>query len=506
MVKILPTPKKIETLSEKTFHFTHVGLGKSRLSKEGISDFEEFCALPTGEANIVFKNDPALGAEAYTLKIGSVIEITASSMAGELYALQTLKQLFVEYDFNVPELYIEDAPKSEIRGFMLDVGRYFFSVDGVKLILRRMLFHKLNLFHFHLTEDQGFRVEIYSHMLLHQIGSRRPCTNFNTTPHSGYYTKEQVKEIVDYAHALGIKVMPEYDIPGHNRAAIAAYNDLACFPRDLTVATHWGVKHDVLCAGKSTTLKFVFDVIDEFCEMFPDKYFHIGGDEVPKHRWNMCPYCQKKIKDLGLKDADELQCWFMNTVKDYLVKKGKQVFMWSWDLKDPSKLDQDLGFTLCSDEALDDRAFIDTATSAYYIDLPYGYVPLKATVEHRNESKNSLGVEATLWTEYVPNMKKADEMTFPRLGAVSETGWNGGITWQEFEEKLPFYMTLLDKNKWGYTMPKAANPNKLRGTVQDIWFEKRQLTWQGLYNIFDDKAVEKMAKSATLEPEKPIKF
>ena len=262
----------------------------------------------------------------------------------------------------------------------------------------------------------------------------------------------------------------------------------------MPVADHWGVKHDVLCVGKAETIKFVHNVLDEFFELFPDEYYHIGGDEVPKHRWDLCPHCQAKRKELGLKDSDELQFWFMNQIKDYCKAHNKQVFMWSWELEDDSCIDTDLGFTKCGEMETGDRPFIDTSAKAYYIDLPYGYISLKDTANHQPYSGNCLGVEATLWTEFVPDMKKADKMSFPRTGCMSETGWNGSCGWDSFSQKLDFYYQFLRKNDIGYSSLNTANPDYIKGKLGVLWFERRQLMWEGLTNIFDDKKIERMAK------------
>lgn len=496
MINLFPKPEKIEIISENKIKISHISLGENLLADEVISDFVEYCSLDSGSENIVFKINSTLEDEAYTIKTGEVIEISSSGMAGQLYALQTLKQLFTLSDFVIPHIFISDKPKYKVRGFMLDVGRYFYSVSDVKMFIRKMAFHKLNFFHFHLTEDQGFRIQIDKYPLLTEIGSKRACTNFNNKPHDGYYIKSDIKEIVNYAHAFNIKVMPEFDIPGHSRAAIAAYNELTCFPRDLPVATHWGVKHDVLCVGKDKTMQFVYDVLDELFEMFPDEYIHIGGDEVPKHRWNLCPDCKNRAEKVGAKSADELQCWFMNTIKNYCKKNGKQVFMWSWDLEDSSLLDEDLGFTLCgTDNKINERPFIDTNTKAYYIDLPYGYISLKDTANHKIQQGNCLGLETPLWCEYVADMNKADIMMFPRVCASSETAWCGETSYDEISKKLNDYYKLLDKNNWGYAKPAMAVPNRVRGFFSGLWFEKRQLTWEGLHNIFDDLSIEKIARS-----------
>lgn len=493
MIKLIPQPVSVSKASNEKHTFTHISLSQNLLSKESIDDFLDFCRLPDGEENIFFEQDLSLDEEEYILEINETVKITSSTAAGQLYALQTLKQIFFQTDFTVEGLVIKDKPKFKVRGFMLDVGRYFFSVDDVKLFIRRMAYHKLNLFHFHLTEDQGWRIEIKKYPKLCEKGSKRARTNFNNTPHSGYYTQEEIKEIVNYAHAFCVKVMPEFDIPGHSRAAIACYSNLMCIERDLPVADHWGVKHDVLCVGKDSTMKFVRGVLDEFFELFPDEYIHIGGDEVPKHRWKLCESCQKKIRELGLKNEDELQSWFMNTVKDYCKVRGKQVFMWSWELENDSTLDEDLGFTKCSEMDTKNRPFIDTSTSAYYIDLPYGMISLNDAVKHKPFDGNCIGVEATLWSEYVPDVKKADLMTYPRLSALCETGWAGECS-VDFMKKLDFYYSYISRLGCFSTPLISANPDKIRGAVQNIWFEKRQLAWEGLTNIFDDKKVEGLAE------------
>lgn len=495
MLKLIPQPMKIEYISQEKFPLEHISLGENLISSVAQDEFLKFCGMPGGDANIIFETDSTLQEEAYVLETGQTVKIKAASASGQLYALETLKQMIFQSSGSLEHVRIEDSPKYKLRGFMLDCGRYIFPVSDIKKIIRRMALHKLNLLHLHLTEDQGWRVEIDKYPLLTQIGSIRKKTNFDHKVHGGYYTKEHIKEIVEYAHAFGIKVMPEFDIPGHSRAAIAAYNELTCFPRKLPVADHWGVKHDVLCVGKESTMKFVYDVLDEFFEMFPDEYIHIGGDEVPKHRWDLCPNCRKKRDELGLKDSDALQFWFMNQVKDYCKAHGKQAFMWSWELEDASDIDTDLGFTKCGEMDTGDRPFIDTATNAYYIDLPYGYVSLKDSAEHKVLSGNCLGVEGTLWTEYVPDMKKADLMSFPRTGCISETGWHGECGWKNFSQKLEFYYSFLDKNNIGYAKPAKANPKFPMDKLSILWFERRQLAWEGLTNIIEDKKIERLAKS-----------
>ncbi len=499
MLNLVPDVKFIE-ISDGSFSPNHIQLGESLLSEQAKNDFLGFCNMPGGDENILFRACGNMGDEEYEIFVSDKILISAGGAPGQLYALQTLKQIFFQTNFTVPHLHIKDKPEYKIRGFMLDVGRYFFSVSDVKLIIKRMALHKLNLLHLHLTEDQGWRVEISAYPLLTEKGSMRKRTNYNFKAHGGFYTKAEIKELVDYAHAFSVKVMPEFDIPGHSRAAIACYRELACFERNLPVADHWGVKHDVLCAGKESTMIFVKNVLNEFFEMFPDKYIHIGGDEVPKHRWNLCPHCQSKIKELKLNDSDELQAWFMNEINSYCTQNGRQAFMWCWDIKNQDILDSSLGFTKCCGSSIDTsgRPFIDTSSSAYYIDLPYGNVSLKASADHKVYNGNCLGVEATLWSEYVPDMARADFMTYPRLGAICSTAWSGVSSYSSFEQRLDFYYSFLDKCRISYAPLKTANPSRVKGFFQSLWFERRQLTWQGISNIFDDKHIEHIAKKQLL--------
>lgn len=491
---LIPEPRSIKTDRMRTFDFSKIKLGASPLNETAQNDFLQFAGRPQADApNILFQTDRALAPEAYRLNICEKITIFSRDGAGAFYALQTLKQILLQCGDQLPYCEIEDAPAFAYRGMMLDVGRYFYTVEDVKAVLDRMALHKLNLLHLHLTEDQGWRIQIDRYPMLTAIGARRSYTNFNRTPHKGYYTKAQIREIVDYAHTKQIKVMPEFDMPGHCRAAIAAYPALSCFDRELPVATHWGVKHDVLCAGKEETYRFIFDVLDEMLEMFPDGYFHIGGDEVPKHRWHLCPHCRQKMRENGLKDEDELQEYFMNRVYKYLTEHGaKHVFMWNYDKLQPRILDKHIAFSLCGGEEKA-RDFTDTSAAAYYFDLPYGRIPLQAVCDHQIPAQ-AMGAEGQLWSEYLPNLQKCDIMAFPRTGALAESAWSGGCSWAGFQKKLQFYYTFLEANGISHAAGARLNPKGLRKALDILWFEKRQLTWEGLHNLIDDRYVEHLAK------------
>lgn len=522
MLKLIPMPDKIiYTDGFFTVRTVSKKVDLPNFAEREIKDF--FTLLNRKDAeyflrslSIEIKNEVSyLGSEGYILTIGSEnITIEAYRENGAFYALQTLKQIIFQCGEMIPSLTIEDSPRFGYRGFMLDAGRYFYTVNEVKKFLDLMALHKLNTFHFHLTEDQGWRIEIKKYPLLTEKGSRRSHTNFGFIPRGGYYTQNEIKEIVSYAHSKFIRVIPEFDIPGHTVSAIACYPYLSCFDRKLEVATHWGVKHDILCAGKESTYKFVFDILDEISELFTDGEIHIGGDEAYKMRWNICPRCQAEIKKQGLKDSEELQQFFMSKVNSYLKEKGIKTIMWNWDDIEPTKwLDPSISWNLCSiseeklpvikSEMNAGRDMIITSSFPYYLDLPYGWINLKFAYEFdpvkgfsKEDLKHIRGVEAPLWTEYVPNMKTAYLRAFPRLGAICETAWSSSTNknWKRFLSEMDFYYSYLELHGVKPASIKKSMPSKIRAAASSAWFNRRQLHWQGLHNLIDDAVVKRKVK------------
>lgn len=468
-------------------------------------------------ANIFFELDDRQNKEAYSVSIKEdKIEVKAASHAGFFYATQTLKQIFCEYGRVLPCCEIIDEPRFAFRSFMLDNGRYFYSCDDVKKMIDIAALHKYNVFHWHLTEDQGWRIEIDKYPLLTKVGSKRAHTNFNIfKSHGGFYTKEQIKEIVNYAHQRHMSVMPEIDMPGHMRAAIAAYPELTCFERKLSVATHFGVKHDILCAGKPQVYDFVFDVLKEVFELFDDEYIHLGGDEAVKHRWRLCPNCRKVIEDNKLKGgAEQLQAYFLDKVADFCVKNGKIPMIWYYEnanhIKNKSTVFEYYsgnaalgGDTLTSGilaEIEGGRRVLNATSSANYLDLPYGTISLKNAFCYESDltgdlNKNLIGTEACLWTEYVPNLKSAEVKTLPRLAALAENCWSKDKQdYDSFLKKIDAYYRLLKSCGYKAATLKRALPSRLRGQWQKLWFGRRVLHWQGLYNLIDDAAIARRAK------------
>lgn len=449
--------------------------------------------------------------ESYTLDVNEQgISVKAKTDAGVLYAYVTLCQLLFNYNFEIPYCSIKDYPRFSYRGFMLDVGRYFMPLQDIRKLIDLCVLHKINKFRLHITEDQGWRMEIKKYPLLTLKGSIRKGTNFSHTKHSGFYTQTQLKDLVSYCKEKNVELIPEIDMPGHTQSALACYPFLSCFDRDIPVAHHWGVKHDIMCAGKESTFEFIENVLDEVCEVFDSEYIHIGGDEAPKTRWKLCPHCQQRIKDEGLKNEEELQSYFTNRIFEYLRSKGKKAIMWNeasptgvtekeiiWQLWEYPKNKEAI-----FNEFEQGRPYINSDSMRCYLDLPEKTVPLKNSYDFdpviTEDKSRIVGVEACLWSEYVPTYKKAIHMTLPRLCALSEVMWTDTDKTQKdyraFLKRLDSHtMYLLSK---GYATTSYSNSllNKTRQFFEFVWFNRRPLHWEGLHIAKDNAKVAKLAK------------
>lgn len=533
MLKLIPKPQKIEE-REGTFKLLDVVNVSGELSSNIRLQLENVLLPAVGTKievqpeyttdSIFLIVDDTIVEEGYHLIIKEDgITLKSKDDRGFFYAIMTLNELLHQFGRELPLVNIEDYPRFSYRAFMLDVGRYFFPVKDVKTFIDLCAMLKVNVLHLHLTEDQGWRIQIDKYPLLTEQGSKRSHTNFNTKPHGGFFTKEDIKFIVEYAHTKYIKVIPEIDMPGHMVSAIACYKYLSCFDRDIEVATHFGVKHDILCAGKESTYEFVKDVLTEVMEMFPDGYVHLGGDEAVKFRWNLCPHCQKRMKELGV-NADELQSVFMNDIANFVKEKGYKAIIWNetsedkflakdviWNYYMYGDTDYDSNPTkpslekLFVDELNSGRPCINVHSNAYYYDLPYHDVPLKKAYNNepmpkgvsKDCEKNMIGVECDLWTEYVPNMKVATRKLFPRMFAMAESSWvnSDRKDYEEFTERLTVANDMVfDITGYKTTTVKDANPNKVKAFFEKLWFEKRQLHWEGLHILIDDSRVKRKAK------------
>ena len=437
-------------------------------------------------AAIVLTIDPkVVGAEAYRLSVNNKqVTIAASTPAGVFYGIQTLrKSLPVQTTgeaITLPAVTVADAPRFGYRGMMLDCARHFFPLSFVKKFIDILAMHNMNVFHWHLTEDQGWRLEIKSHPELTTKSSMRSGTviGHNATvddsiPHGGFYTQQEAREIVEYARQRHITVIPEIDMPGHMLAALAAYPELGCTGGPYEVGHRWGVYKDVLCLGKESTYKFVQDVIDEVVEIFPAKYFHIGGDESPTVMWEKCPKCLQKAKDENT-DIKHLQQYFTNRVEKYLNGKGKSIIGWdeilegkinqsatimSWRGVEPglkaAKQGHDVIMTPSSHvyfdhyQAKDTKHEPDAIGGCSPVDKVYSYEPLPDTLSA--EAKNRIkGVQANLWTEYIPFTTQAEYMVLPRMAALAEVQWTP-VAKKNFDDFSKRALRLSDLyDRYGY--------------------------------------------------------
>ena len=394
------------------------------------------------------------------------ILIEGADDAGLYYGELTLRQIALNYRGCLPYLYLYDEPEFSYRGFMIDSCRHFFSVEEIKRMIDGAALFKFNKFHFHLSDDQGFRVEIEKYPLLTSVGSVRPSSDFgrgesDKTEYGGYYTKAQLRELVEYCRERHIEIIPEFDIPGHSTSVIAAYPELSCRGEKIEPKTTAGIFDDILCGGNPEVYELVKGVIDELCEIFTGEYFHIGGDEAPKKRWRECPKCKAKLRELGLHSMDELQGYMVNCFSDYLKKKGKKVICWNEAIRGGNVNHDNVTVALWMEKTDNTAQWANAGNpviaenfTPYYVDYPYGMHPLKSVYSfnpRRQKGFNSLGkasvkgVESPIWTEYVRDFSRLSYQCFPRWLAVAETGWSGeeGKSYQRFLRNVEFYCDIL---------------------------------------------------------------
>lgn len=437
-----------------------------------------------GETNgygISFKNDKSICHEGYKIDINEEnIIIRASGYAGFMYAYISLIQLLpLKNTQNATEIFVDsveisDSPLYSFRSYMLDEARHFFGEEEVKRILDIMAIHKLNKFHWHLSDDQGFRLQIDKYPLLTEVGSARSDTqiggwhskNYNGVGHKGFYTKEQIKNIINYAKKRNIEIIPEFNMPGHFTAIIAAYPEFGCNKEKIPVATSFGVKETVACVGNKELYNFLFAILDEFCELFPSQYFHLGGNEVPYSSWEKCETCSALLKVLGLSNYKDLQVTFINAVSEYLNTKGKTTIIWN-DIA-CKELNNNIIIQYNSSElkpavatALQNGYKVIVSKTSYtYLDMPYASVSLNKIYNFNpclsefnsldeKDKANIIGAEACMWTEWVYDREKLDFNAFPRLTAFSEVIWssNNKKNINNFIERLKFFQAQLAELK-----------------------------------------------------------
>ena len=525
MINIIPKPVElIKKHGKFLLNESCVLKGKYLNTQEYFSDLLlEYLGFKLKQdrlGNIKFYKNKELKDEEYELTITpSQIKIVASSEAGAFYAIQTLRQLAKldthkgEKEVVIPCLYIHDYPRFAYRGFMLDCSRHFSSVAMIKRQLDMMALLKLNRFHWHFTDDQGWRIEIKKYPKLAQVGSIREKVALNLVgyyegkePYDNheygrgkYYTQEDAKEIVEYAARLHITVVPEIEMPGHLVAAIASYPEISCKGEATKVWSRYGVSKTIGCCGGKKLYKFIYDIIDELVKIFPGPYFHIGGDEVPKDSWKVCPKCQAKIKELGLSCENDLQGYFNNQVLAYLNKKGKTMVAWN-EAIEASNLD---GNTLIqywigkvSENGVLDwlekgNNIVITSHDHLYMnhlysqkDLPTFYSVDLETVGIDPKYENQIiGIEAPVWTEYIRNRRKMEFNLYPRLMAISEINWTKKELkdYNDFEKRVVDFGEMLDAHDIIYPPKYIFNP-------------KNKIDVKEAYKQFSDDPNQEVAK------------
>lgn len=453
MLKIIPQPKLIEY-------------------KEGLAN-----------SKVTYIKTDNIAQEGYIIDADvEGIKVSYSSDKGKFYGQQTVQHILRQTQYGIPSMHIEDAPKYKYRGFMIDCSRHFFEINALKKYIDIMADLKLNMFHWHLTDDQGWRIEIKKYPLLTEIGSKRYSTRNDGVEVAGYYTQVEIKEIVEYCAERFIEVIPEIDMPGHFTSAIASYPYLGCEEKKIAVSESFGIHADIACAGKESTYEFCENVLKEVFELFPSNYLHLGGDEALKLHWMNCPDCQKKMNETHLENEEQLQGYFMNRLVKFAESYNKSVINWNDGLCGGNMegevilqywKESKLGKEVLKREVAKGRKVIMSPFFAYYVDYPYGMTSLKKTYNYEiaeDIQSAVIGLEATLWAEYVENTEKLEYMVFPRLIAVAERGWSENNHYKEFIIRLQEYYNYLDTLKINYA--KVSNPGKLAGFMQLIRFFK----------------------------------
>lgn len=445
------------------------------------------------EGSISFVNDPLMSKEEYRLDINSNGVVVKSSTAqGAFYAVQTIRQIipfeaFVSskvQSFELPTCIIKDKPSFEYRGVMLDVCRHFYQVDEVKKIIDMLVMHKINTLHWHLTEDQGWRIEIKKYPKLTEIGSIRKETKlghyedktagYDGVPYGGYYTQEEIKEVVQYATERFVEVIPEIELPGHAVAALTAYPHLGCRGEGYEVRTTWGVSEDVYCVGKDSTFEFLEDVLNEVIELFPAKYIHIGGDECPKVEWKKCPDCQARIKNEKLRDENHLQGYTTKRIEEFLAKHDRKLIGWDEILEGgvtpnatimswrgtqggiaAAKQGNHVIMTPGSHCYFDKYQMEDTSNELMAIG---GYIPLEMVYSfdphaqlNKQEQACIIGLQANIWTEYIKTLSHLEYMVLPRLSAIAEVGWSyENRNYEDYMNRMNSFVKFYDHYGYNY--------------------------------------------------------
>lgn len=507
---IIPCPQQVKVSNDAPFTLsakTVISLGtNSQDMKRNANMLASYIEQATGirpaigkgksGAAIILTIDKTIAnAEGYKLDADAKqIRIAGASAAGVFYGIQTLRKSLPLVNgkaskVSIPAVHIADAPRFAYRGTHLDVSRHFVTADSVRQFIDMLALHNINRFHWHLTDDQGWRIEIKKYPLLTQIGSKRAQTvighnsgKYDGKPYSGFYTQKQIRDIVKYAADRYITIVPEIDLPGHMQAALAAYPDMGCTGGPYEVWQKWGVSDNVLCAGNNKTLTFIDNVLKEITKLFPSKYIHVGGDECPKTQWQKCPKCQARIKALNLEAKDghsaeeRMQSYIITHASNYLKSLGRNTIGWdeilegglaegatvmSWRGESggiaAAKQHHDVVMTPNNYLYFDYYQSLDKANEPLSIG---GYLPLETVYSYEpmpkeltaDEARHIIGVQANIWTEYMPTFKQMQYMALPRLAALSEVQWSQPALkdYNSFTNRLTEFTHMYDRLGYNY--------------------------------------------------------
>lgn len=474
--------------------------------------------------------------EAYELNVSNdKIIIAAFSSQGLFYGIQTLLQVIPfekSKQTSVPCLKISDQPKFQWRGMHLDVCRHFFSKEFIKKYIDYLAMYKMNTFHWHLTDDQGWRIEIKKYPKLTEVGAWRNGSmighysdqTFDNIRYGGFYTQEEIKEIVTYAKERHITIVPEIEMPGHALAALAAYPEFSCTGGPFQVGKTWGVLEDVFCP-KDETFTFLENVLTEVMELFPSEYIHIGGDESPKVRWKSCPHCQKRIKDEDLKDEHELQSYFIQRIEKFVNSKGRKIIGWDEILEGglaPNAAVMSWRGTEGGIAAAKQKHFVvmSPGSHCYFdhyqgepknepiafggytnVEKVYSFNPIPKELS-TEESKYILGAQANVWTEYINTPEHVEYMVFPRIAALSEVVWgtSNSKEYKKFEKRLISHFEIYDKKGINYSKAIFEVTSKVQPAENGIAFELKSVNPSGIKYTTDGSE----PNTNSISYEKPI--
>ena len=516
---VIPQPQQVTLTKDKPFNLSPnsqiICPSTDELMQKNAQFLSDYIKETTGLLLTINKNpkpkvpsiflviDPKIqGDEAYKINVmPQKVVISGRTSAGVFYGIQTLRKSLpilrpTEHEpVLLPSVSIADAPRFPYRGMMLDCSRHFFPISFVKCFIDLIALHNMNVFHWHLTDDQGWRIEIKKYPKLTEIGSKRSGTIMGHNsdvddgqPYGGFYTQQEAKDIVEYARQRHITVIPEIDMPGHMKAALAAYPELGCTGGPYEVGHAWGVYKDVLCLGNEQVYKFVQDVIDEMAAIFPSKYIHIGGDETPTVRWKECPKCQKLVAEQHL-SANKLQAYFTNRIEKYINSKQREIIGWdeildgeinpsatimSWRGIEPgergAKLGHDVIMTPTSHCYFDykQNENEDTEPEGQHqlitVEKVYSLDPAPANMPAENR-KHILGTQGNLWSEYIAYPNRAEYAVLPRMAALSEVQWTQPEKkdFSNFKVRADHMAKIYDLYKYVYALqlwPERFNHNR----------------------------------------------